>query len=185
MRRPSQRTKSVGRAAFLVPLAALVAAAGCTSAGPASTASATAPASTTSAVGTHPHSLAEKVPVTAYLSVEQNYDVQDKDGHPGQLRYSVTDPKTIAQLTALINALPVSANQGITPCPESMAPAFDLEFSAAKGNKAVAEVSLQCFGVMVAVGDHNLPILSYTATAGGMSFVKRIEALLAPYAHQS
>lgn len=173
MRRQSQRTKSAGRAAFLIPLAALVAA-GCTSAGTASTAS---------FAGTHPHSQAEGVLVTAYLGVEQNYGVQDAKGYPGQLRYSVTDRKTIEELTALINALPVSPNQGITPCPEQMAPAFDLDFADTKGGKAIDEVSLQCFGVMVTIGGHELPIRSDSASSGGTSFIQRVQALLAPYAH--
>ncbi|WP_034264597.1 hypothetical protein [Actinospica robiniae] len=161
MRRQSQRTKSVGRAALFVPLAALLAA-GCSSNGSPKTAD---------------------VPDTAYLAVVQNYDVPIGKGGPRQLRYTVTDRKTIAQLTALINALPAAPKQSNPPsCPEEVAPAFDLQFQDTKGGKVLAQVDFECFGVWVTLDGKDEPLLSSSTSPGAPSLINRVEAILAPYA---
>lgn len=174
MRRDSQRVKDVGRAALLVPLTALLAA-GCTSTGSSTTGSVAQP--------THPHSVSvTDVPTTAYLAVVQHYDVPGSA--PGQLRYAVTDHKTIAQLAALVNALPAAPDQKniIIPCPEQTAPAFDLDFQDAKGGKVLAQADFECFGVMVADGARNVPVLSSSVSPGTPSLIDQVEAILAPYA---
>jgi hypothetical protein len=176
MRRQSQRTKSAGRAALLVPLAAALAAlaAGCAATGSAAN----------DAAGHSTHAQAghvADVPETAYLSVVQNYDVAGVA--PEQLRYAVTDHKTIAQLAALIDVLSIAPNQNIIdPCPKESAPAFSLDFQDAKGGKVLAQVDFECFGVMGTRDGQDVPILSSSTSPGAPSLLDRVGAILAPYA---
>jgi len=176
MRRRNQRSKSVGRATLLVPLAAL-AAVGCTSAGPASTGSAAA---------VHPHAQPGiAVPVTAYLSVVQNYDVPVRGDGPGQWRYTVTDRETITELDELIGGLPTSETQSAIPCSSQEAPAFDLLFRDAKGGKPVAQVDVVCFGVLTTTQGHDEPVRVFTSPSGQLDFLRKVESLLEPYAPRS
>lgn len=183
MRRRSQRTKGVGRAAFLIPVAAL-AAAGCTSAGPVATASESAPALTASTAAARTEGAAGlTVPVTTYVSVVQNYDVPERNGAPRRLQYTVTNPKTIAALGALIEGLQVSKSQEVHSCPEQMSAAFSLEFVDTKGGKPVVQADVTCFGVMMTVNGREEPIRAFPQPPGVWGLAEVIEALLAPYAH--
>jgi hypothetical protein len=115
-----------------------------------------------------------------YVSVTENYfaDVTAARGH-GPLRFAVTNRRMIARLAALIDSLPTAPNQVMTPCPSSMAPAYDLDFRDAKDAASVAEVSLMCFGVMVTVHGRGGPILSYpTSPSGEASFLSSVSSLL-------
>lgn len=122
------------------------------------------------------------MPATAYLSVVENYfaDTSARPTPPTPLRFAVTDASTIARLAALINSLPTSPNQNIiTPCPSALAPAYELDFQAAKDASPVAEVSIECFGVMLTVRGHGEPILSDSASPGEASFLRSVASLLA------
>jgi hypothetical protein len=124
-----------------------------------------------------------EIPATAYLSVVQNYfgaSVPARNPGTPRSRYAVTDRQTIARLAALINALPTSPQQnGIVPCPSALSPAYELDFQNAKGDAApAAEVSIECFGVMVTVHGQREPILSDSASPGAASFLASVASIL-------
>lgn len=104
------------------------------------------------------------VPVTAYVSVVDNYDPQTAASQAPdmwQLKYAVTDKQTITKLAALINALPAAPNQNVVhPCPSSLSPAYHLDFQSSATASPTAEVSITCFGVMVTLRGHDEPIRS-------------------------
>lgn len=88
--------------------------------------------------------------------------------------------RTIAQLAALFEALPTAPNQNIiSPCPASMAPAYELDFQDSKNSTPVAEFSIQCFGVMVSVHGQDEPILSDPTSPGKPSLLSSVSSLLA------
>src|SRR5262245_28191925 len=59
-----------------------------------------------------------KVPVTAYLTVTENYFAgASAASDPVPLKFTVTDRQTITRLAALINGLPTAPKQTVTPCP--------------------------------------------------------------------
>ena len=125
---------------------------------------------------------ASTVPATTYLSVAENYFPNATEApSTGKvpLRFDVTDQHTIAQLTALINALPTAPRQNIiTPCPSSLAPAYELDFLDAKNSTPVAEVSIRCFGVMVTVHGQSEPILSGAVPGSKVSLLSSVSSLL-------
>jgi hypothetical protein len=163
-----KRPSSTAHAAALACAIALLAAA-CTSSAPA------APDAIKSA--------SSEISATAYLSVIENYFPGTAATRaPGNqtLRFAVTDQRTIAQLAALFEALPTAPNQNIiSPCPGSMAPAYELDFQDSKNSTPVAEFSIQCFGVMVSVHGQDEPILSDPTSPGKPSLLSSVSSLLA------
>lgn len=117
-----------------------------------------------------------EVPATAYLSVTEIYPV-DGTPTPSQksLTFAVTDQRTIAQLAALVNSLPTSPKQIMTPCPFPGGPAYELDFQNAKDTTPVAEVSTMCFGVMFTVHEHSEPVLGNEA-----GFFRSVSSLVSP-----
>ena len=124
-----------------------------------------------------------EVPATTYLSVAENYFPNATEAPtPGKtpLRFDVTDQQTIARLAALIDALPTAPQQNIiTPCPSSLAPAYELDFQDAKNTMPVAEISIECFGVMVTVHGQSKPILSGVVPDSKVSLLSSVGSLLA------
>lgn len=165
-----KRPPSTAHTVALACACALLAA-GCTSSAPAGT----------DAI----KSASSEISATAYLSVTENYFAKTAltrapDGHT--LRFAVTDQRTIAQLAALFDALPTAPNQNIiSPCPSSMAPAYDLVFQDGKNTSPVAEFSIQCFGVMVTVHGQDEPILSDPTSPGKPSLLSSVSSLLSPW----
>ena len=127
----------------------------------------------------------DQIPATAYLSVTEYYPIK---GSPtpeqGSLTYAVTDQRTIARFAALVESLPRSSSQMITPCPLSATLAYVLNFQQdAKDATPVAQVSTECFGVMVTVHEHREPILGNEA--GFLRGVTTLLSTLTPEAGQS
>lgn len=163
---PKRRSSTAHTAALTCAIALLTA--GCASSAPAAT----------DAI----KSASSEISATAYLSVIENYFPKTAATRaPGNqpLRFAITDQRTIAQLAALFEALPTAPNQNIiSPCPSSMAPAYELDFQDAKNSTAVAEFSIQCFGVLVTVHGQNEPILSDPTTPGKPSLLSSVSSLL-------
>ena len=180
---PKRQASNVRAAALACALALL--AVGCASGGSASKDSAVS-VSTSSGGGGLGNAgssggSSEKVFATAYLSVTENYFADATVVPPkgmAPVRYAITDQRTIARLAALINSLPTDPRQEITPCPSSLAPAYELDFQSAKDAQPVAEVSIQCFGVMVTARGKNEPILSESAPPGAASFLAGVASIL-------
>ena len=126
-----------------------------------------------------------EVPVTAYVSVVDNYNPKTATTQAPdmwQLKYAVTDEQTIAKLAQLINALPVAPNQDIVhSCPSSLSPAYQLDFQSSATAAPSAEVSIMCFGVMVTLRGHgDEPIRSGTVPSAAVSSVlQNVAGLLA------
>jgi hypothetical protein len=172
------RQAAAARAAALGLAIALVSA-GCASSDPASTGT----VALSSGNGNGSGSGSGGVPATAYVSVVENYFPEGAASRaPGswQLKYAVTNEQTITKLAKLINALPTAPNQNIEiPCTSSMAPAYKLDFQDSQGASPVAEVSIECFGVMVTLRGHDEPIRSDSVPPGEASFLQNVAALLA------
>jgi hypothetical protein len=150
---------------------------GCASSGPATTA--------TSALSSgNGRGSGDKIPVTAYMSVVENYNpdrTASRGPGPWQLKYAVTNEQTITKLAELIDAVPTAPDQNImVPCPSSLAPAYELDFRDSEGASPVAEVSIECFGVMVTLRGHDEPIRSDSVPPNNASSVlQKVARLLA------
>jgi hypothetical protein len=122
---------------------------------------------------------AEVVPVTAYLSITNEYYYYPTVatlGHPypPEKTVTITGRSTIAQIAKLINALPITTVSLEVPCPTS--PDYDLVFGAAKNSPPSAEISLSCVGVFVVLHGQNQPNLGY-GPAGPAGFLKSLGEL--------
>lgn len=171
-----KRSSWTARATAALVCAIALLAAGCASSEPTST---DAIASESGSGG------GDHIPATAYLSVTEYYPIK---GSPtpeqGSLTYAVTDQRTIARFAALVESLPRSSSQMITPCPLSARLAYVLNFQQdAKDATPVAQVSTECFGVMVTVHEHREPILGNEA--GFLRGVTTLLSTLTPEAGQS
>lgn len=121
------------------------------------------------------------MPVTPYVSVIENYfPVPEPSKYPGpeQKRFAVTDKQVITRLAAMVNALPVAKGVVMTPCAAQLAPAYELDFGASAGTATVAQVSVECFGVLVTVDGKSKPTLSL-ASVGQQQFLREVGSVLA------
>lgn len=124
------------------------------------------------------------VPVTAAVSVIDNYDPETAASQAPdmwQVKYAVTDEQTITKLAELINSLPTAPNQNVVhPCPSSLSPAYQLDFQSSASATPTAVVSIMCFGVMVTLPGHDEAIRVGSAPPDDMgSVLRNVAALLA------
>ncbi|WP_194894519.1 hypothetical protein [Catenulispora pinisilvae] len=115
------------------------------------------------------------------MSVIENYfpaPEPSKYPVPEQKRFAVTDKQAITRLAAMVNALPVAKDVVITPCSSQFAPAYELDFGASARTATIAQVSVECFGVMVTVDGKSKPTLSL-ASVGEDQFLREVGSVLA------
>ncbi|MBS2551520.1 hypothetical protein KGQ19_32095 [Catenulispora sp. NL8] len=78
----------------------------------------------------------------------------------------------------MIDTLPPAKGRVVMiPCSSSLAPAYELDFGDSAGAAPVAEVSVECFGVLVTVDGKSKPTLSLDSV-GEEQFLSEVGSVL-------